>query len=81
MLLSTESDGYCESDGSERIPVGETGYNDKTCERIECSTGFRHVVGCGKVLKPDDPNCRIVKGEGHYPNCCPDIQCHFKEED
>nr|AII97622.1 BLTX228 [Nephila pilipes] len=77
--LNTEN-GFCESEGSERIPVGETGYNDKTCERIQCSTGFRHVVGCGKVMKPDDPRCRIVQREGRYPNCCPDIECNFDQE-
>ncbi|CAL1293013.1 unnamed protein product [Larinioides sclopetarius] len=66
---------YCEGESYGRIPVGEEGFDDSRCERIECSQGFRHVVGCGKVLKPEDPRCRIVDGEGHYPHCCPDIKC------
>ncbi|GBM16887.1 hypothetical protein AVEN_267288-1 [Araneus ventricosus] len=75
--LNTDS-GYCEGETYGRIPVGEEGFDDNRCERIECSQGIRHVVGCGKVLKPDDPRCRIVQGEGHYPHCCPDIKCDVK---
>ncbi|XP_055924572.1 toxin-like protein 14 [Argiope bruennichi] len=75
--LNTDN-GYCEGDTYGPIPVGEEGFDDTRCERIECSQGLRHVAGCGKVLKPDNPHCRIVQGEGHYPNCCPDIKCHAK---
>ncbi|GFR31512.1 hypothetical protein TNCT_282901 [Trichonephila clavata] len=83
--LNTKN-GYCESEGSYKTPVGETGYDDQECERFECRRGYRTVAGCGKVVKPtfpDHPNpiCSLVKGEGHYPDCCPSYKCHFNEEE
>ncbi|GFT82473.1 transposable element Tcb1 transposase [Trichonephila clavipes] len=71
---------YCEIEGSIRIPVGQTGYDDKKCEIIECVSGFQSVAGCGSSLSRD-PNCFLVKGEGHYPDCCPRPKCHKKKEE
>ncbi|GFT82478.1 hypothetical protein TNCV_3350541 [Trichonephila clavipes] len=72
--------GYCEVDGLLRIPVGETGYNDKECEAIECSSKDMSGMSCGSILS-SDPNCFLVKGEGHYPDCCPRPKCHKKKEE
>ncbi|KAG8186108.1 hypothetical protein JTE90_003190 [Oedothorax gibbosus] len=57
------------------IPVGEEGYDDEKCERISCSEGMKHVAGCGKRSLPKDSKCRLVKGTGHYPDCCPKPKC------
>ncbi|GIY62256.1 SVWC domain-containing protein [Caerostris darwini] len=76
-FLNTDS-GYCEGPSYGRIPVGDIGYDKENCERIECGRGVRHVAGCGKVMKPDDPRCRILQREGRYPDCCPDVKCDVK---
>ncbi|KAG8186109.1 hypothetical protein JTE90_003191 [Oedothorax gibbosus] len=55
------------------IPVGGEGYDDEKCERISCSEGMRINAGCGTVGLP--PECRLVKGRGHYPDCCPRPEC------
>ncbi|GFX31411.1 hypothetical protein TNCV_432541 [Trichonephila clavipes] len=77
--LNTDN-GYCESEGSERIPVGENRFSNKYCELIVCTPGFRHIEGCvQKILRYiSHENCTLVKGEGHYPDCCPYFKCEKK---
>ncbi|GFS78178.1 hypothetical protein NPIL_338801 [Nephila pilipes] len=71
--LNTD-DGNCKSSRYGTIPVGESRYNDADCERYDCSPGLLTIVGCGTV-STDDPKCRVVKRNGHYPDCCPTISC------
>ncbi|GFT50735.1 SVWC domain-containing protein [Trichonephila clavipes] len=83
--LNTD-DGYCDSCTYGRVPIGESDFNDEQCERYDCSEGFLNIIGCGVVLKPtfqDRPNpiCRLVKGGGHYPDCCPNYKCDFNEKE
>ncbi|GBM16894.1 hypothetical protein AVEN_267293-1 [Araneus ventricosus] len=76
------SDGYCEGDYG-TIPVGGTGYNDERCERILCRDGMYTIQGCGVVSIADmPPDCKLVGGPGHYPNCCKTIvQCDDDNEE
>ncbi|GFY44529.1 hypothetical protein TNIN_241711 [Trichonephila inaurata madagascariensis] len=72
-LLNTE-DGNCNTSKLGPIPVGESRYYDDACERYDCSPGYLTITGCGSAAV-DDPNCRIVRGSGHNPDCCPTISC------
>ncbi|XP_022243719.1 toxin-like protein 14 [Limulus polyphemus] len=53
-------------------------YNDEKCEIRVCDAdgdeAFINGAGCG-VIGIDDPNCKLVPGEGHYPSCCPAPIC------
>ncbi|GFV67598.1 hypothetical protein TNCV_4622781 [Trichonephila clavipes] len=76
--LNTDN-GYCESEGLERIPVGENRFSDKYCELIVCTTAYRRIEGCRDAWNPrariNGNNCTLVKGEGRYPDCCPYYKC------
>ncbi|GIY49624.1 SVWC domain-containing protein [Caerostris darwini] len=74
------SNGYCEGDYG-RIPVGETGYDDLACERITCSQGWMNAAGCG-TASINMPGCRLVRGTGHYPDCCPThVRCDDEDNE
>uniref|UniRef100_A0A4Q8K5S4 U36-Liphistoxin-Lsp1b_1 n=2 Tax=Liphistius TaxID=62150 RepID=A0A4Q8K5S4_9ARAC len=73
--------GFCEVSEELKIPVGETGYDDETCLRLECSEGMLYGAGCAIVSMEDmEGNCRLVRGEGHYPDCCLQPKCELEEE-
>ncbi|GFR31507.1 SVWC domain-containing protein [Trichonephila clavata] len=72
-LLNTD-DGNCNTSKLGLIPVGEFRYNDDACERYDCSPGLLSITGCG-TASVDDPKCRLVRGRGHHPGCCPTISC------
>ncbi|GIY62252.1 SVWC domain-containing protein [Caerostris darwini] len=69
------SNGFCEEERYGRIPVGGVGYDDVRCERISCTEGMYHGAGCGSIGRSGRPGCRLVRGEGHYPNCCEHERC------
>ncbi|GIY31994.1 SVWC domain-containing protein [Caerostris extrusa] len=64
------SNGFCEEERYGRIPVGGVGYDDERCEEISCEMGCTMEQGRSGM-----PGCRLVRGEGHYPNCCEHEQC------
>ncbi|GFS39116.1 hypothetical protein TNIN_148421 [Trichonephila inaurata madagascariensis] len=74
-------DGFCKFEGSIRVPVGETGYNDKKCELLKCKRGFFSTLGCPDLPAPVSPeNCMLVRREGHHPDCCPRYKCVNDED-
>uniref|UniRef100_A0A1V1WBW3 Putative La1-like peptide n=1 Tax=Superstitionia donensis TaxID=311983 RepID=A0A1V1WBW3_9SCOR len=57
-------------------PLGEVWYNEERCERLVCQ-GYGNGLsitgsGCGIVSAP---GCKLVKGSGSYPKCCPKPVC------
>ncbi|XP_035213834.1 toxin-like protein 14 [Stegodyphus dumicola] len=70
--LNTDS-GFCEGQEYGRIQVGEVSYNDEKCLQFSCTEGFLHRIGCGQINVPG--GCHVVEGAGHYPDCCPKVDC------
>ncbi|GIY31996.1 hypothetical protein CEXT_391821, partial [Caerostris extrusa] len=69
------SNGFCEEERYGRIPVGGVGYDDENCQEIRCHEGGYWGAGCGSISISGMPNCRLVKGTGHYPKCCKQVRC------
>ncbi|KAL1438390.1 hypothetical protein MTO96_048007 [Rhipicephalus appendiculatus] len=49
------------------------------CEQVTCSSinfthGFLQRQAC-QIPRPKPPPCRIRKGRGRYPRCCPRLIC------
>ncbi|XP_035231330.1 toxin-like protein 14 [Stegodyphus dumicola] len=65
--------GFCEDPEYGRIPIGGTGYNDEKCRRYSCSEGAISGASCGAQDAP--AGCSLVRGTGHYPDCCPRVRC------
>ncbi|XP_054715723.1 toxin-like protein 14 [Uloborus diversus] len=68
------SSGFCVGDYG-RIPVGKFILRSEPCEKITCNHGSRQGEGCGKVMVSKGSGCKLIKKEGNYPNCCPDVKC------
>ncbi|XP_042908098.1 toxin-like protein 14 [Parasteatoda tepidariorum] len=71
--LDTEN-GYCDTEEFGQIPVYGEEYDDNSCRVARCGPGRLLVDSCVKVAVRGS-KCRIVKGEGHYPHCCPRPEC------
>nr|XP_015924713.1 uncharacterized protein LOC107452677 [Parasteatoda tepidariorum] len=68
------SNGFCNVDGI-RVPVGTQAYIRDKCEKIECEDGVFHHFTCD-YKNPSNSLCRLIAGDGQYPNCCPrNIKC------
>ncbi|XP_023215406.1 venom protein 30.1-like [Centruroides sculpturatus] len=70
-------DGKCVY-GSELKEDREDWYNPDFCERLTCriveDKAYIIITDCGVPSSPN-PNCKIEKKEGNYPDCCPRIIC------
>ncbi|XP_022243920.1 toxin-like protein 14 [Limulus polyphemus] len=75
--VEKKNDGCYDSDFGQIDNQGVI-YNDSRCERLDCDANgaeaFIYGAGCG-AISVDNPNCKLVPGEGHYPSCCPAPIC------
>uniref|UniRef100_A0A2D0PBZ5 U8-Eretoxin-Ek1c_1 n=1 Tax=Eresus cinnaberinus TaxID=175337 RepID=A0A2D0PBZ5_ERECI len=65
--------GYCEGSVFGRIPVGEVSYDDTNCIKYTCSPWQISGEGCSGI-QPSE-SCQLIKGFGHFPDCCPKLLC------
>ncbi|GBM16899.1 hypothetical protein AVEN_267297-1 [Araneus ventricosus] len=68
--------GYCEDTRYGRVTFGAAGYDDITCQKFLCGREWIIGFSCDtKVKEKLAPGCYYVNGTGHYPACCPQLQC------
>uniref|UniRef100_A0A2I9LPY8 Venom protein n=1 Tax=Centruroides hentzi TaxID=88313 RepID=A0A2I9LPY8_9SCOR len=79
-ILLTPQDvgpGVCIDKNGNKHELKEVWTDNDRCERHKCVMirGIRHIrtYRCGVIDVPE--GCKMIRGEGPYPECCPDIEC------